>query len=182
MVPNHTGIYSKWIVEHPEYFIQLDYPPFPNYKFTGENLSEHHDVEVRIEDQYWAKTDAAVVFQRRNSRTGEVKYIYHGNDGTNMPWNDTAQLNLLKAEVREAVIQKIFEVARKFSVIRFDAAMTLAKNIFPDCGILNRAKAAISLLEQILLFREHSLMNYFQKNFGEKSLIESIPKCLKHFC
>ncbi len=44
-----------------------------------------------------------------------------------MPWNDTAQLNFLNAEVREAVIQTILEVARKFSVIRFDAAMTLAK-------------------------------------------------------
>jgi hypothetical protein len=32
--------------------------------------------------------------------------------------------------VREAVIQKIFEVARKFSIIRFDAAMTLAKKHF----------------------------------------------------
>jgi len=47
-----------------------------------------------------------------------------------MPWNDTAQLNLLRADVREAVIQNIFHVARKFSVIRFDAAMTLAKKHF----------------------------------------------------
>ena len=56
-----------------------------------------------------------------------VKYLYHGNDGTNMPWNDTAQLNMMKPEVREAVIQKIIDVARRFSVIRFDAAMTLTK-------------------------------------------------------
>jgi len=32
--------------------------------------------------------------------------------------------------VREAVIQKIFDVARRFSIIRFDAAMTLAKKHF----------------------------------------------------
>jgi hypothetical protein len=44
-----------------------------------------------------------------------------------MPWNDTAQLDYLKAEVREAVIQAILEVARHFPIIRFDAAMTLAK-------------------------------------------------------
>lgn len=130
MVPNHTGIYSKWIIEHPEYFIQLDYPPFPNYNYTGVNLSEHPDVEIRVEDQYWEMKDAAVVFQRKDLKTGSVKYIYHGNDGTNMPWNDTAQLDMLKAEVREAVIQKIFDVARRFSVIRFDAAMTLAKKHF----------------------------------------------------
>ncbi len=130
MVPNHTGIYSRWMIEHPDYFIQLDYPPFPNYKFMGENLSEHPDFEIRIEDQYYQMKDAAVVFERKDLRSGQTKYFYHGNDGTNMPWNDTAQLNLLKHEVREALIQKIFDVARKFSVIRFDAAMTLAKKHF----------------------------------------------------
>jgi len=127
MVPNHMGIYSKWMVEHPEYFIQLDYSPFPGYRFTGGDLSDNSAMQIRIEDGYWSRTDAAVVFQRIDNNTGAVRYIYHGNDGTNMPWNDTAQLDLLKAEVREAVIQEIFRVARKFSIIRFDAAMTLAK-------------------------------------------------------
>jgi hypothetical protein len=56
-----------------------------------------------------------------------------------MPWNDTAQLNYLNPEVREAVIQTILHVARKFPVIRFDAAMTLTKRHFqrlwfPDPG------------------------------------------------
>ncbi len=127
MVPNHTGIYSDWVLHHPEYFIQSDYPPFPNYSFTGENLSQDPSIEVRIEDGYYRHSDAAVVFQRIDKNNGIVKYLYHGNDGTNMPWNDTAQLNMLKPEVREAVIQKIFDVARRFSVIRFDAAMTLTK-------------------------------------------------------
>lgn len=130
MVPNHTGIYSKWVIEHPDYFIQSGVPPFPAYKFTGENLSEHPDIEIRIDDGYFSKTDAAVVFQRVDKRNGDVRYIYHGNDGTNMPWNDTAQLDMIKQEVREAVIQMIFEVARRFSIIRFDAAMTLAKKHF----------------------------------------------------
>ena len=44
-----------------------------------------------------------------------------------MPWNDTAQLNYLNPDVREAVIQTILHVARQFPIIRFDAAMTLAK-------------------------------------------------------
>ncbi len=44
-----------------------------------------------------------------------------------MPWNDTAQLNLLDPEVREALIQMIMHVARKTPIIRFDAAMTLSK-------------------------------------------------------
>lgn len=130
MVPNHTGIFSKWVIERPDYFIQSGFPPFPNYRFTGPDLSDDPSVSIRIEDGYWSRSDAAVVFQRVDNRTGDVRYIYHGNDGTNMPWNDTAQLNMIKSEVREAVIQKIFEVARKFSIIRFDAAMTLAKKHF----------------------------------------------------
>lgn len=127
MVPNHTGIYSKWVVEKPGYFLQSSSPPYPGYKFTGPNLSDDERVEVRIEDQYYSRTDAAVVFERHDRFTGDKNYIYHGNDGTNMPWNDTAQLNLMLPEVRESLIQTIMHVARKTPIIRFDAAMTLAK-------------------------------------------------------
>ncbi len=130
MVPNHMGVYSKWVVEKPEYFIQNKVPPYPNYKFNGPNLSDDNRVEVRVEDQYYSKTDAAVVFERLDKFTGDRTYIYHGNDGTNMPWNDTAQLDLMKAEVRESLIQTIMHVARKTPIIRFDAAMTLAKKHF----------------------------------------------------
>lgn len=127
MVPNHTGIVSDWVKHKPDYFIQADQPPFPNYTFNGPNLSEDPDYQIRIEDGYYERRDAAVVFQRIDNKSGKVTYLYHGNDGTSMPWNDTAQLNMMKPEVREAVIQKIFDVARKFSIIRFDAAMTLTK-------------------------------------------------------
>ncbi len=127
MVPNHTGIYSKWVVEKPDYFIQTSSPPYPGYRFLGPNLSDDERVEVRIEDQYYSRTDAAIVFERLDRYTGDRKYIYHGNDGTNMPWNDTAQLNLMHPEVRESLIQTIIHVARKTPIIRFDAAMTLAK-------------------------------------------------------
>jgi glycosidase len=130
MVPNHMGIYSRWVVEHPEYFIQSTWKPFPNYQFTGPSLSADPRIDIRIEDGYWNRRDAAVVFQRLDTWTGDVRYIYHGNDGTSMPWNDTAQLDFLNPEVREAVIQMIFHTARKFSIIRFDAAMVLAKRHF----------------------------------------------------
>lgn len=127
MVPNHVGLYSRWVIEHPDWFIQLAYPPYPNYRFNGEDFSHDPRVEIRIEDGYWDNRDAAVVFRRVDKDAGETRYIYHGNDGTNMPWNDTAQLNFLMPEVREAVIQTILHVARQFPIIRFDAAMTLAK-------------------------------------------------------
>jgi glycosidase len=127
MVPNHMGIDSRWVFEHPERFIQLPEPPFPAYRFEGANLADDPRVEIRIEDHYWDDSDAAVVFERRDVATGERRYVYHGNDGTSFPWNDTAQLDFLQAEVREVVIRTILDVARRFPVIRFDAAMVLAK-------------------------------------------------------
>lgn len=130
MVPNHTGIDSRWVTEHPEWFLQLDCCPFPGYRFTGADLSPNDRVGIHIEDRYWDQTDAAVVFKRVDRVSGEVRFIYHGNDGTSMPWNDTAQLNFLNEEVREAVIQMILRVARRFPIIRFDAAMTLTKRHF----------------------------------------------------
>jgi len=96
-------------------------------------------VGIILEDHYYSKTDASVVFKRLDRYTGDVRYIYHGNDGTSFPWNDTAQLDYSQAQVREAVIQTILHVARNFPIIRFDAAMTLAKKHiqrlwFPEPG------------------------------------------------
>ena len=140
MVPNHTGIYSRWVVEHPDWFIQTEYPPFPTYRFSGEDLSQDPAVTIQIEDGYWSKHDAAVAFRMIDRRDGRTRYLYHGNDGTSIPWNDTAQLNYLIPEVREAVMQTILHVARLTSIIRFDAAMTLAKKHyqrlwFPQRGL-----------------------------------------------
>ena len=127
MVPNHVGVDGRWVIEHPEWFVQLPYPPFPGYTFEGPDLSSDDRVGIFIEDGYYNRSDASVVFKRVDRWSGDARYIYHGNDGTSMPWNDTAQLDYLKAEVREAVIQTILHVAHNFPIIRFDAAMTLAK-------------------------------------------------------
>ncbi len=127
MVPNHMGIDSPWVVDHPEWFMSRWESPYPAYSFNGPDLSADHRVEIKIDDHYFTQSDAAVVFRRRDKHSGETRYIYHGNDGTSFPWNDTAQLDYLNPAVREHVIQTILHVARLFPVIRFDAAMTLAK-------------------------------------------------------
>ncbi|MCF6278553.1 MAG: alpha-amylase, partial [Anaerolineales bacterium] len=156
MVPNHMGIDSRWVLEHPERFLALDEPPYPGYSFNGEDLCEDERVGIYLEDHYYDHSDASVVFRRTDYQTNETKYIYHGNDGTAMPWNDTAQLNFLDPAVRETVIQTILNVARQFPVIRFDAAMTLAKKHiqrlwFPEPGaggaIPSRAEHGISRAE-----------------------------------
>jgi glycosidase len=139
MVPNHVGIDGRWVMEHPDWFVSLPYSPFPSYSFNGPDLSNDQRVGIFLEDHYYTRSDAAVVFKRVDRWTGDTRYVYHGNDGTSMPWNDTAQLNYLNPEVREGVIQTILHVARMFPIIRFDAAMTLAKKHyqrlwFPEPG------------------------------------------------
>jgi hypothetical protein len=153
MVPNHTGIDSRWVMEYPDRFLQLRYPPFPAYTFNGGNLSNRDGIGIYIEDHYYNRTDAAVVFKRVDFNTGDTRYIYHGNDGTSMPWNDTAQIDFLNPEAREAVISTIIGVCQQFSIVRFDAAMTLAKRHiqrlwYPEPGhggdIASRSEQAIS--------------------------------------
>ncbi|MEE4254883.1 MAG: glycogen synthase GlgA [Desulfuromusa sp.] len=130
VVTNHTGIESALLREHPDWFVQLPHPPYPGYRFSGDDLSEDPSYSMQIEDGYFDHSEAAVVCRYQHRQTGEVRFIYHGNDGTHLPWNDTAQLNYLLPEVREAMIQLIIEVAKRFRIIRFDAAMTLAKKHF----------------------------------------------------
>jgi len=152
VVPNHTGLYSRWIKEHPEWYLQLPHPPYPDYHYSGPDLSPDPELCLQIEDGYYSHSNAAVVFRHLDRRSGQERFIYHGNDGTHMPWNDTAQLNYLLPEVREAVINTIVAVARRFPVIRFDAAMTLAKKHFQRlwfpppgaAGIPSRAEHSLS--------------------------------------
>lgn len=127
MVPNHTAIDSRWVSEHPDWFLQLPENPYPQYSFNGPDLSRDPNIVIQIEDKYYSKEDCAVVFRRYDKNKNENRYLYHGNDGTGLPWNDTAQINFLNPEAKEAIIQVILHVARNFSIIRFDAAMTLAK-------------------------------------------------------
>ena len=127
MVPNHTGMDGDWVINRPDLFIQRRDCPFPHYTFNGENLSQDSRVSIYLEDHYYSKNDCSVVFKRVDNQTGDTRYIYHGNDGTGLPWNDTAQIDFLNAEAREAVMQEILHVAQNFPIIRFDAAMVLAK-------------------------------------------------------
>jgi glycosidase len=127
MVPNHTGIDSAWVRERPDLFIGSDHCPFPSYTFNGPDLSGDPSIGIWLEDHYYSRSDAAVVFKRQDRRTGKIRYLYHGNDGTGMAWNDTAQIDFLNPEAREAVKERIRHVAAHFSIIRFDAAMVLAR-------------------------------------------------------
>jgi glycosidase len=183
IVPNHTGLYSRWMVDHPDWFIQRDDLPYPGYQFNGPDLSPDARIALQIEDGYWNRSDAAVVFRHTDRRDGRVRFIYHGNDGTHTPWNDTAQLDFLRADVREAVIVQILHLAKRFKLIRFDAAMTLARKHFRrlwypppggGAGIPSRAESPLAEAEFERLFpREfwRELVDRVQKEAPDTLLI-----------
>jgi glycosidase len=127
MVPNHTALDAPWMAEHPEYYVSTPDNPISVYTFTGQNLSEDARYELYLEDHYLDRTDASVVFKRVEASSGEARYVYHGNDGVDLPWNDTAQLDFTRADVRQAVSDQILAAARRFPIIRLDVAMALAK-------------------------------------------------------
>jgi glycosidase len=127
MVPNHMGIDSRWVIEHPDWFISRPDPPYPAYTFNGPNLSSDERVGIYIEDHYFDNTTRRWSFKRvdrwtARSATSTTATTARACRGTTPPSSTTS-----RPEVREAVIQTILHVARQFPVIRFDAAMTLAK-------------------------------------------------------
>ena len=65
MVPNHMGIDSRWVIEHPDWFLALPYSPYPAYTFNGPDLSSDGRVAIVLEDHYWDGTDAAGRGKRR---------------------------------------------------------------------------------------------------------------------
>lgn len=130
MIPNHTGVDAPWVLDHPDWYIFTKKIPAETWEYNSEDLSPKTGIQIRIEDGYYTQQEAAEVFQYTTSAGDQPLFIYHGNDGTSMPWNDTAQLDYLKPQVRQAVKEQIVEVARRFPIIRLDAAMTLIREHF----------------------------------------------------
>ena len=72
-------------------------PPYPGYSFNGPDLSRRparrhlsRGPLLRQHRRGRRRSSASI------ARPATTRYIYHGNDGTSMPWNDTAQLDYLK--------------------------------------------------------------------------------------
>src|SRR6185312_15373874 len=75
MVPNHMGFDSHWVVNHPDWFLSLPYSPFPSYTFNGPDLSSDGRVEIKIDDHYYNRSDAAVVFRRLDRWSGDTRFV-----------------------------------------------------------------------------------------------------------
>ena len=127
MVPNHMGIDSRWVMEHPEWFLAAASRRTRRTRSTAPTCRRTSGSASSSRTTTGTTATPRSCSSASTGRAARTRYIYHGNDGTSFPWNDTAQLDFLDPEVREQVIRAILDVARRFPVIRFDAAMVLAK-------------------------------------------------------
>ena len=64
MVPNHMGIDSRWVVEHPEWFLRCPSRRSRRTRSTARTCLRRRASAIVLEDHYWDDTDAAVVFKR----------------------------------------------------------------------------------------------------------------------
>lgn len=130
IMPNHTAIDGRWVIETPERFMQVAERPYPSYTYSGPDLSDDPRVSIFLEDHYADQSDAAVVFQRVDRRSGEVRFLYHGNDGSSLPWNDTAQLDYSREDVRRALVDQVVRLAAEFPILRLNGARMLIREHF----------------------------------------------------
>ena len=54
MVPNHMAIDSRWVIEHPDWFLSLPHQPFPNGNFETPDLCDEEGVGIYLEAGYYS--------------------------------------------------------------------------------------------------------------------------------
>jgi len=107
-VPNHTGFDHRWIVEHPERYIQGSEEDFRN------DPAAFYLVERDPE----------------NGKNGQDLFIARGRDPYFPPWSDVAQLNYFNPDCRQGMIEVLKTIAQFCDGVRCDMAMLVTNEIF----------------------------------------------------
>jgi glycosidase len=149
-IPNHMGMDSPWLNEHPEYFIHkvLD---------KSEALLPDGELEQRYPGYFPYRTPSYPDQGRRVPKTIMVAY---GRDPYFYPWIDTAQLDYAQPELRRRLIDILSYWAKIVDGVRCDMAMLV-------------------LREQVKVHRHPEMSNEtFNKLMPEEFWTEAI-RCVK---
>ena len=101
-VPNHTANDHAWVSGHPEYYVQG----------TAQDVQERPDIFFRVK-----------------SRGGPVT-LAMGRDPSFAGWTDTAQLNVMHAAARRAMIGELEKISGMCDGVRCDMAMLVMSDVF----------------------------------------------------
>ena len=117
-IPNHMGIDSAWLNDHPEYFI---------HRVLGPDEGKLSDQELK--ERY----PAHFVYRTPSYPIGAVRVpktilVALGNDPYFHPWIDTAQLDYAEPALRRKMIDVLCYWARRVDGIRADMAMLVLRD------------------------------------------------------
>jgi glycosidase len=116
-IPNHMGMDSDWLNQHPEFFIHRLLSP-------AELGLPDSELEKRNPGFFVHRTPSYPQAHRRVPRTILVAY---GKDPYFFPWIDTAQLDYAEAGLRRKMTEVLCELARKVDGVRCDMAMLVLR-------------------------------------------------------
>src|SRR5258708_11958018 len=101
-IPNHMGLDSPWLNEHPEYFIHRE------LEASDAGLSDE-ELENKYPGYFPYRTPAYTQGKGRVPRTILVAY---GKDPYFYPWIDTAQLDYANPHLRRKMIDVLCSLAK----------------------------------------------------------------------
>ncbi|MFH1379277.1 MAG: alpha-amylase family glycosyl hydrolase [bacterium] len=147
-VPNHMALDSRWIQEHPEYFISF---PLNNH---DAKLNEKQLLD-KFPGFYPAHTES---FPTHGRRVKKRIMIAYGKDPNFFPWIDTAQLDYTNPRLRLVMINLLKYWAKIVDGVRCDTVMLV-------------------LREQIKhQWQSHISWEYFDRLFPEEFWLEAIQE------
>ena len=103
MVPNHMGIDSDWVINHPDWFVGLPYSPSLPIATAESICATMRALASTSRITISSARTLPSPFRGRDHWTGDVLTSTTATTEHRCPWNDTAQLDYLNPEVREAV-------------------------------------------------------------------------------
>lgn len=112
-VPNHTALDHPWLQQRPQCYLRGDLAAYRS----------HPERFFPIE-----------------TPDAQVQLVAHGRDPYFPPWRDTAQLNPLHPETRQALREVVARLARFCDGLRCDMAMLVLNNTFQRVWSEHRAE------------------------------------------
>lgn len=116
-VPNHMGLDSDWLNEHPEYFIHraLD---------IDEEKLPDSELETRYPGHFVYRTPS---YPKDGARVPKTIMVSYGKDPYFYPWIDTAQLDYADPGLRRKMIDVLSRWAKVVDGVRCDMAMLVLR-------------------------------------------------------
>ena len=127
--PNHVGIDSRWVIEHPDWFISLPDAAVPRLHASAARTSRRIG---RVGDPHRGpllrqhRRRRRLQAHRPRDRRGPLHLPRQRRHQHAVERHRAARLPARRRSARRSS-RRSSHVARQFPVIRFDAAMTLAK-------------------------------------------------------